>query len=101
MIFFEIFFFVCLGIYIISMIEIVGSHFLTIKSRGYCSNVNLVFTILIPPVAPFFAISNYSCANDVYSTNEYNIYKINESLYGYILHGFRTMNQWHFYKKKR
>lgn len=96
----KIFFFTCLTVYLISMIEIVGSHFLTIHARGYCSNVNLVFCTLIPPVAPFFAISNYSCANDYYSTRSYNIHKINESFFGYIAHGFKTINQYYFKKNK-
>lgn len=97
---YKIFFFSCLAVYLISMLEIIGSHFLTVHERGYCSNANLVFCTLIPPLAPFFAISSYSVANDYYSTRAYNKHNINESFFGYIVHGFKTINQYHFQHSK-
>ena len=56
--FLQIFFFGCLGIYVISMIEIIGTYFLTKSVKGYCSDADLIFCMLIPPIAPFFAIAS-------------------------------------------
>lgn len=90
MMFLHLFFFGCLGIYVISMIEIIGSYCLTKSVKGYCSDADLIFCILIPPIAPFFAIASIAFAEEYYHKKKNDWFQENESLFCYIRHGFKA-----------
>lgn len=97
--FFQIFFFVCLVIYLISLVEVLGSYWLSSKEFGMASDVNLIFALVIPPLAPMFALAIWATAKELYDNRQKNIHKVEESFFGWIAHGFRTINQWALYKK--
>lgn len=84
------FFFICLGIYVISMIEIIGSYFLTKSVKGYCSTADLIFSAMIPPFAPIFALASIAFAEPYYHVRKRNWYQENESLFCYVKHGFKV-----------
>lgn len=98
---FKIFFFICLIVYIISLIEVIGSYCVTQKEQGNSTDVNLIFAIFCPPVAPFVAIAIYFTAKDLYDKHTYNTYNVDESFYGYVIHGFKSINAWSFKKEKK
>ena len=96
--FFKFFFILCLTVYIISLVEVVGSYFVTEREHGSSTDVNLIFSVFCPPAAPFVALAIYATAHELYSRHAYNAYSVDESFYGFILHGFKTINQWSFKK---
>lgn len=92
--FFRIFFFVCLTVYIVSIIETIGSYILSTKEHGNYSTFYLWVSIFIPPIAPIFAWAIFSTAEELYDKKKPNTHQVDESFYGYLLHGCKTINVW-------
>lgn len=92
--FFKLFFFLCLTIYLVSIVEVIGSYLLSIKEFGNYSTFYMYISIFIPPLAPIVAIAIYSTADELYKESKHNKHQVDESFYGYIIHGFRTINEW-------
>lgn len=92
--FFEIFFFVCLFIYVVSIIETIGSYVLSCKEFGSYSQIYLWLSIFIPPLSPFLALAIFGTANSLYEKKEPNTHEVDESFYGYLFHGCNTITAW-------
>ena len=90
----------CLAIYTLSMIEVTGSYLLTAKHHGYCLKDNFVFCFCFPPAAPIFALDIIWEAWELYDKNKPNKYHIDESLFGYIAHGFNSIDEWSSKRKR-
>lgn len=97
----EILFFICLFVYLISITEIIGSYIITKNEHGSSSDVKLILGFFCPPFAPFVALAIYSSAMDLYLAHKENYYQIDESFYGYVIHGFKSINAWSFKKGKK
>lgn len=82
--------------YILSLIEVVGSYCLTIKYQSIHWGENIVICILLPFLAPCFAFNSISRAKEQYESGSFNKYHVEESLVMYLLHGCKSLNEWHF-----
>ena len=91
---YKLFFFACLIVWAISIIEVVGSYFLTKRYHEFCSTVNMMFSFVVPFTAPMFALAIFDNANEMYNTRQRNTYHEDESLYAFVLHGFKSIDQW-------
>lgn len=92
---------IALIVYIASAIEIVGSHILTEKKQGvHWEDEFMIFPLLFPPLAPIVAFDILTDAYSAYNRNNYNNKVFMESLTFYILHGFRSINEWIDYKRR-
>lgn len=85
-------------VYIFSLIEVVGSYCLTIKYQSIHWGENIVMSILLPFLAPCFAFNSIARAKDQYESGSFNKYHVEESLVMYLLHGCKSLNEWHFMK---
>lgn len=83
-------------VYILSMIEVVGSYCLTIRYQSIHWGENITICILLPFLAPCFAINSITRARDQYESGSFNKYHVEESLVMYLLHGCKSLNEWHF-----
>lgn len=82
--------------YILSLVEVVGSYCLTIKYQSIHWGENIVMCILLPFLAPCFAFNSISRAKEQYESGRFNKYHVEESLVMYLLHGCKSLNEWHF-----
>lgn len=92
--FFKLFFFLCLTIYLVSIVEVIGSYLLSTKEFGNYSTFYMCIAVSIPPLTPIIASAIYTTANDLYKDSKRNKHQVDESFYGYIIHGFKTINEW-------
>lgn len=83
-------------VYILSMIEVIGSYYLTIKYQSIHWGENIVMSLLLPFLAPCFAFNSIARAKDQYESGKFNKYHVEESLVMYLLYGRKSLNEWHF-----
>lgn len=97
-----IFIIFCVIIYVFSIIEIIGAHILTEKKQGLrWASEFMIFPILFPPLAPIVAFDILTDAKAAYQRNNYNNKVFMESLYYYLKHDRRSINEWIDYKRKQ
>lgn len=82
-------------VYILSMIEVIGSYYLTIKYQSIHWGENIVMSLLLPFLAPCFAFNSIARAKDQYESGSFNKYHVEESLVMYLLYGRKSLNEWH------
>lgn len=83
-------------VYILSLVEVVGSYCLTIKYQSIHWGENIIMSLLLPFLAPCFAFNSIARAKDQYESGSFNKYHVEESLVMYLLHGRKSLNEWHF-----
>lgn len=86
---------ICLAIYIVSMIEIVGSYYLTAKFQKIHWGINIKMGVFLPFLAPLIAYADYSNAREFYVKKpKYNKWHHPESFICYIVHGRKSIHEW-------
>ena len=81
--------------YIVSLIEVVGSYIISTLCFGDYSKFYLITSIFVPLLSYMFAWAIFSSAKELYDEKRKNETQIDESFFGWILHGFKTIDQWH------
>ena len=84
----------CVVLYAVSVVEIWGSHWLSSKEHGKYSKFYLGVGTCIPFLSPFIALAIYSTASELYDKKQRNTTEVDESFYGWLSHGFKTINEW-------